>query len=421
MNIDKRRIVRRPAQRARGFSIIEALIAALVLSFGMMAIAGMQIGMSRNADVSKQRTEATRLAQQRMEQLRSWVGRNAPNMRYNLASLGVTGSTANAVLPVRDTVVGDNATFTRDWSVLGDSANLRQMVVTVTWRDRTEEEHTVTLNSVIATASQTDAGVIAASPVGGVGPSLTGRNQRDNRVPYDAVSIGTGRSTYRWPGTGQPWLVFDDTNANILYRCAAQPTSVTDLAASCLAIRGYVLAGYLSRADATWPTPVNLCGLTSAANVASVNCFVQDVILGTGFNLSVNGACPYVSLDSVSTGRQDEDLATLQSLQPFKCYAAFIEIDPAALSTTGWTGRMTFGPNAGAPAYLLNDSSVRICRFRPTDPADESTRLYSNIRQSLNNQTYLVQDGQECTSNSGPGNGNNNDTNLAPHQPFPTT
>jgi Tfp pilus assembly protein PilV len=313
MNIDKRRIVRRPAQRARGFSIIEALIAALVLSFGMMAIAGMQIGMSRNADVSKQRTEATRLAQQRMEQLRSWVGRNAPNMRYNLASLGVTGSTANAVLPVRDTVVGDNATFTRDWSVLGDSANLRQMVVTVTWRDRTEEEHTVTLNSVIATASQTDAGVIAASPVGGVGPSLTGRNQRDNRVPYDAVSIGTGRSTYRWPGTGQPWLVFDDTNANILYRCAAQPTSVTDLAASCLAIRGYVLAGYLSRADATWPTPVNLCGLTSAANVASVNCFVQDVILGTGFNLSVNGACPYVSLDSVRRGSRD--VAVLAALQ----------------------------------------------------------------------------------------------------------
>jgi hypothetical protein len=392
----------------------------LVLSFGMMAIAGMQIGMSRNADLSKQRTEATRLAQQRMEQLRSWVGRNAPNMRYNLASLGVNGSTAIDVRDVRDTVVGDNATFTRNWSVLGNSANLRQMVVTVTWDDRVNERHVVTLNSVISTGTQTDAGIIAASPIGGGGP-ITGPRQRDNRVPYDAVSIGNGRSTYRWPGTGQPWLVFDDTNADILYRCAAQPTSVTDLAASCLAIRGYVLAGYLSRADATWPTPVNLCGLTSAANVASVNCFVQDVILGTGFNLSVNSACPYVSLDSVSTGRQDEDLATLQSLQPFKCYAAFIEVDPAALSTTGWTGRMTFGPNDGTIERRMNVATVRICRFRPTDPADESTRLYSNIRQSLNNQSYLVQDGQNCTSNSGPGNNNNNDTNIAPHQPFPAT
>ena len=63
---------RRPSQQA-GFTLLEALIALLVMSFGMMALAGMQLSLSRSGDVAKQRTEAVRLAQQQMEVLRSYA------------------------------------------------------------------------------------------------------------------------------------------------------------------------------------------------------------------------------------------------------------------------------------------------------------------------------------------------------------
>ena len=61
-----------PRSTARGFTLIEALIALLVLSFGMLAIAGFQVTLTRNSDLAKQRTEATRLAQQKVESLRSY-------------------------------------------------------------------------------------------------------------------------------------------------------------------------------------------------------------------------------------------------------------------------------------------------------------------------------------------------------------
>ena len=53
---------------ARGFTLLEALIALLVLSFGMLAIAGFQTTLSRNSDLAKQRTEALRL------RIRSHIG-----------------------------------------------------------------------------------------------------------------------------------------------------------------------------------------------------------------------------------------------------------------------------------------------------------------------------------------------------------
>ena len=58
--------------RDAGFTLVEALIALLVLAFGMLAVAGLQTTLAHNADVARQRTEATRLAQARVEALRAY-------------------------------------------------------------------------------------------------------------------------------------------------------------------------------------------------------------------------------------------------------------------------------------------------------------------------------------------------------------
>jgi Tfp pilus assembly protein PilV len=55
----------------RGSSLFEALVAFLVLSLGMIALARMQGQQRSDADIARQRTEAARLAQDDMESTRS--------------------------------------------------------------------------------------------------------------------------------------------------------------------------------------------------------------------------------------------------------------------------------------------------------------------------------------------------------------
>ena len=84
-----------------GITLIEALIALLVLSLGMLALVQVQSTLRYNSDVAKQRSEAVRIAQENMESLRAY-GRLAATTGYKsyteIASSGptnVTGITTN--------------------------------------------------------------------------------------------------------------------------------------------------------------------------------------------------------------------------------------------------------------------------------------------------------------------------------------
>ena len=60
------------AARSRGVSLIEALVALAVMAFGLLGVVGMQATLRFNADVSRQRAEAVRMAQEQMENMRSF-------------------------------------------------------------------------------------------------------------------------------------------------------------------------------------------------------------------------------------------------------------------------------------------------------------------------------------------------------------
>jgi Tfp pilus assembly protein PilV len=66
-----------PRGRHGGFALIEALISLLVVAFGMLAIGAFHFTLSRAADVAKQRTEATRIAQSEIDRARSFVSRGS--------------------------------------------------------------------------------------------------------------------------------------------------------------------------------------------------------------------------------------------------------------------------------------------------------------------------------------------------------
>ena len=66
-------------RRIRGVSLVEALVALAVMSIGMLALVGVQSTMRLNSDLAKQRTEATRIASEEIERMRSFISLGAVN------------------------------------------------------------------------------------------------------------------------------------------------------------------------------------------------------------------------------------------------------------------------------------------------------------------------------------------------------
>ena len=53
-------------RRQAGVTLIEAMVALLIMAFGMVALVGLQSNLRRSADLAKQRGEAIRIAQQQL-------------------------------------------------------------------------------------------------------------------------------------------------------------------------------------------------------------------------------------------------------------------------------------------------------------------------------------------------------------------
>ena len=70
-------------RRARGFTLLEVLIALLVLSLGLLGLAGLQAYSMRNNQSANYRTQATNLAYQMADLVRSYRGAANPTVDPN--------------------------------------------------------------------------------------------------------------------------------------------------------------------------------------------------------------------------------------------------------------------------------------------------------------------------------------------------
>ncbi|HEY4083183.1 MAG TPA: prepilin-type N-terminal cleavage/methylation domain-containing protein [Burkholderiaceae bacterium] len=131
----------------RGVSLIEALVALMVVAFGMVTLLGLQNSLRRSADLARQRGTALQLAQQDMEMLRAYsvLEKNkATPEAQDFANITSTERTIHA-----DTE-GANAAYqlTRQVSAV-DDPRLKSIHITVSWPDRTGLTQEVTLDSLI--------------------------------------------------------------------------------------------------------------------------------------------------------------------------------------------------------------------------------------------------------------------------------
>ncbi|MDX8385046.1 MAG: prepilin-type cleavage/methylation domain-containing protein [Gallionella sp.] len=114
----------------QGVVLVEAMIAILIFSMGVLAIVGLQAAMVKNASDSKFRAEASNIAQQRLGVM--WAD---PNNLFNYLE---------NLTPITNLLPNGTRTVTQP------DVTVPQYVVTVTWQQPGETQHNFTTTAVIA-------------------------------------------------------------------------------------------------------------------------------------------------------------------------------------------------------------------------------------------------------------------------------
>lgn len=318
---------------ARGVSLVEALVALAVMAFGILGIVGLQMGLRHNADVSKQRGEAVRIAQEVVEQRRAFSAMAAASGVSAFADIVTQPATAVAG-------VASNTTFMLSQTVTDLATPPRKLLtVDVSWQDRTGQDQVVRLTTQVAGVPPA-IGAGLGYP-GTVVPTTRGRHAA---IPPSAVDLGNGTSRFDPPaGGGLPpvrWI-FDNITGNIVKSCSlplVPPADCSDVFSARL------VAGYVAFSVAP-AEPTASDAETPASPPQMVGVRVAQTVPADKF-----GTWPcYVEL-----------LATRLA------YWCAVRVNSAP--GDAWSGRVevdTAAPLASTPADFAS-TRQRVCRYTPT-------------------------------------------------------
>jgi prepilin-type N-terminal cleavage/methylation domain-containing protein len=125
----------KPLASERGFTLVEVLVAVIILTIGLLGTAGLTTGIIRGNHYSKNITSATAAAQTRLESVKS-----------------AGYSQAEAEDFPSDTVSMGGMRFTRTTTITDDSPadNMKTVTVTVTWTETNNTSRSVTLQTILA-------------------------------------------------------------------------------------------------------------------------------------------------------------------------------------------------------------------------------------------------------------------------------
>jgi type IV pilus assembly protein PilV len=119
-------------KKSKGFSLIEVLVGLVVLALGLIAVAGMQMISMKGNVFSNGATQATILAQDKLEYLKqsSYSDSNLSSGQHNEGS--ITGTI-----------------FSRQYNIVEDVGNsMKTITVTVQWTDKVN--HSISLSTIRA-------------------------------------------------------------------------------------------------------------------------------------------------------------------------------------------------------------------------------------------------------------------------------
>jgi hypothetical protein len=376
---------RRLTQVRSGIALIEALIALAVMAFGMLAIVGMQGTLRQNSDLSRQRAEAVRIAQQQIERARAYAvlvdpANPATNTFSSLASLGAREVAG---------VAGRSTTFTLATQVpegaglpllANNLPSLKGLNVTVTWRDRTDIEQAVSLSTAIHGVAPELAGTLSIPPNGTPTSSAGGRNRA---IPWNTTPLSGGRSGFvpPQPADGTVVWVFDNVTG-ILRVCTIVNLGV-NLAA----------AGNISGCDGVeFEKYELLTGDVNFANNAALQATADDALRpkGTAFQVAVQFNQTAPSGLAISPSCFTELPVLGRSTVAYFC-AVPIGAERARLPWSGYS--VVTSSLLPTEPVVGGFSTCRYTSIRADSPAPANNRhprSYSDVKGPLAGQNFLV-------------------------------
>ncbi len=412
-------------RRQRGSTLIEALVAFLVLSLGLLAIARVQTQIRQTADVARQRSEAVRLAQEDLESLRAFaVLGAAPGAR----SFDAIASDSRHV-----EATGSSYLVTRRIDA-ATTLHAKNVLVSVGWTDRSGGAQRVVLASAIAGTAPALSGALGLARSG---TPARGAFARSARIPLAAKDLGDGRSAFKPVGDGTLAFVFDNRSGALAGRCTGidPATATRDLAAAslgaCDANPGQLLSGVVRFSATSPPDAAQANELPPAFTVAlslsggtypiAPSCGVETM---KTVSYTANGS---LHVEAVPVAALPASLGLPGWTEAGERFASYhCAVYPAASGQ--WSGRATLVP--GGWTIGTSASDRRVCRY--TSDLDASGAIdanlehpasYTNVDASLANQNFLVIKGADACPGGTPARvaGNNADVyvdlSTAPHQP----
>jgi type IV pilus modification protein PilV len=448
----------------RGFSLIEALVALLVVAFGMLGIAAFHFTLSRASDIAKQRTEATRIAQRELDRLRSFAQRetdgNTSDTRYTYLDDVISGG------PTAVAGLTTNTTFNLQRQVTTPTGDrFRWINVIVSWADRAGQSQQIQLASAISDGDPSDIGLLGVTRR--VSSTLRPKNRNIN-IPYPAVNLAGGQTSAFMPPPGNTVFTFDNVTGLVLQRCTGVTTlsegidlsTAVGVTCTTYAVPGYLLSGYVrfktqgaaanasnidepnDLTDDTRPLaptifdaasnsftsqPVSISSSSTGHTPASYECYAQRQL--TVRSNASQSDLTIAEGDPVPSGYSSSGAPRFVS---YTCVVVPIDHDSNASTPPIWSGEVTLnaqGWSFGSSGNLGATSGTgRLCRFTSDYNRNnvlsnsEHPRFYRRVSGALDNQNFLVVNGNDdCPTDvaSDPGSGNYLDTNTARHQPSP--
>ena len=373
----------RGSRASRGVSLVEAMVALAVMAFGLLGVVGLQATLRSNADLSRQRNEAVRIAEAKIEAQRAYLAVEASAGADYADIATITGETTTST----------NAEYLLSQTVAATpTGRAKSVVVRVSWRDRTtsgdDKKPMVAFGTVIAGVPPELAGSLALPR----DATLMARPAfRHPAIPVQAVANENGTSELRVPGVARS-LVFDNLTARIVESCETVPTLPVPTR-TCTTVDALLLSGYVRFATGLGRAPRLE---DAAAPVGDSKAHPQDSSGGSAT------ATRYVSVQRDAEPRPEPDLCLWELIDPGDGsgkYLGYYCAVPVAAATRSWSGTSMVEPQGGVEIASNADDTtaarVRICRYapsrNPTRNADHPAK-YSNVSRPLTNQNFLVID-----------------------------
>jgi Tfp pilus assembly protein PilV len=354
----------------RGVSLLEALVAMAVMAFGILGVMGMQLTLRSNADMAKQRSQATRIAQEKLEQWRSFSV---------LASTPSHFAYADIVTPPADTVTPlDRSTTYQVTGQVTDHPGHKTLSVEVSWVDRNTETQKVSLASMVSEVHPEFAASMVVKSSGTPTANPLGRHRS---IPMAARDFGDGHSGFKPPqGAGGTVAWLFNNESGLIDLCTTTVASNGDInsrsdLANCSGLNQpttayMLLAGYVR----------------FATSLTQPNAYSVLFAFGPEFpvpELQVVQTAPAAFAQNVPCFRLDAALSSSDS-SVYYCAVKVNRIAPM------WSGSVQFlsfetSPNALLATSLAENRNnyFKVCRF-------QAVGSYTNQTVGLRNENYVV-------------------------------